>query len=151
MTAYSITVSNSLRTFGGGPSDKWAERNWNAFLWGEGTNDLPQNVRHLLATSPLVPTSAMPGFAVVHRLTVQSIAPDTAISFRYARAIANSLQLDSDVPTLEVQDPEGWLRGFSPPGTPNASDRTTTPWAGASSAAVSWTTAPAGTTTWSNA
>ncbi len=151
MTAYSITVANSIRTFGGGPSDKWAEKNWNAFLWGEGTNDIPQNVRHLLATSPLVPTSAMPGFAVTHKLTTQTITPTTGITYRYARIIANSLLPTSDVPTLEVQDPANWLRGFSPPGTPNASDRTTSPWSGAASAAVSWTTATAGSTIWSDA
>ena len=151
MTAYSITVSNSLRTFGGGPSSKWAEYNWNAFKWGEGTNDFPQNIRHLLTTSPLVPTSAMPGFTVRHKLTAQTLVPDTGITYRYARAIANSLSPTSDVPTLEVQDPANWFKGFSPPGTANASDRTTVTWSGASSATVSWTTGTAGTTTWSDA
>ncbi len=205
MTAFSKTVTNSLNIFGC-PSDKWNVFNWNAFLWGSGTTDLPVQVRHLvtntltptedsvghavrhLVTNTLTPTEDVIGHAVRHLVTntltptedvagkrvfhlitnalaptedvvghaVRHLISNTLIltdveAENFLKEIFNALSPTSDPSTIEVQDPANWFRSFSPPGTANASDRVPAAWSVGASAAVSWSTSTAGTTTWSDA
>lgn len=43
MTDFSKTISESIRSFGGGPTSKWNDT-WNAFKWGAGTYNVLHDV-----------------------------------------------------------------------------------------------------------
>lgn len=147
MTAFSKTVTNSLRTFGGGPSSLWHSYNWNAFKWGEGTATVPHQVRHLITTS-FSPLSSMLGFRVVHLLTNQAFAPLSSVNFRFARVVVNALSTDSGVPDQFVQDPNGYFKVF-PEGVTNAHLQSVPSWAENDPASQPWASAATGTTVWS--
>jgi hypothetical protein len=48
MTDFSVTISESVRSFGGGPTSKWGDT-WNAFKWGSNTYNVLHDVEKVLA------------------------------------------------------------------------------------------------------
>lgn len=149
MTAFSVTMSASVVMFGGAPTDKWGDYNWNAFKWGEGTATIPKNVRMLVNTTNLsVASTAAVNFRFVFQVAGGTVTPADSVNFRYYRVVAETLQTSGSVQHLYVQDPNGFFRVF-PEQVTDLTLRSTPAWTGASSSAVSWTTGAAGTTTWS--
>jgi hypothetical protein len=50
MTDFSVTISESIRSFGGGPTSKWNDT-WNQFKWGAGTYNVLHDVEHYIPES----------------------------------------------------------------------------------------------------
>lgn len=94
MANLTITVSNRINVFGGAPSDKWGQYNWNAFIWGDGTNDLVTDTNKLI-TNSLAPSSAV--FKEPNKLIANSLVPDSAVFKETIKLIANSLVPDSAI------------------------------------------------------
>lgn len=128
MADFTITIANSLRFFGGSPSSKWAEYDWNAFKWGEGTNTT------ILA---------------VNKAIDNTLGLDSAISeFSNDKMILESLSFDSDMTDEELTDGSGYSYVF-PSDVTNAEDRATASYTSGSVAGTSWAAASAGSTPWS--
>jgi hypothetical protein len=146
LTAYSITVSNSLRAFGGGPPSLWNAYAWNAFKWGEGTATIPHQVVHLVSTS-LSLDSARAGGDIVH-LVSETLALDSGYGFNLTFQVSNNLTVESETTEEVLQDGSGYSYVF-PDRVTNLERRTTTTWASAAASAAAWTSGTATSTTWS--
>jgi hypothetical protein len=127
VVAYNITISNSLNLFGPAPSDKWNQYNWNAFLWGEGTNDLVE---------------------LVFKVISESITPDTTVTKIPLRIIENSISPTSDMGFERLRDSNGYYHVF-PDRTTEGEDRDFATWTQGSPSAASWATAADAATVWS--
>jgi hypothetical protein len=129
MADFDITISESLRLFGVAPADKWNEYNWNAFLWGEGTNKIVTESEVPIADS-LVLTGA--------------VATEAEIMFAELLALSCG-------PTSEVLlDGNGYYYVFTD-GATNGEDRDPVAWSSASAGSGSWTSQAVSTTSWSEA
>jgi hypothetical protein len=147
VTAHQITVTNSLRVFGNGPSSLWNAYNWNAFKWGEGTAKIPMVFRHLVTVDPISLASAR-GFNFVHLVSVDPLAMDSGRGFNFSKQVSNSLGVDSDSTDQELTDPAGYHRVF-PSDVTNGDDRAVPTWAQGSAGGTTWTQQVASSTTWS--
>lgn len=127
MTDHSITITNSVNTFGIAPSSKWNAYAWNAFKWGEGTTDLRTDVVHLISNS---------------------ISGDTAFGFRFTKGISETLTVTADLSSERLRDGEGYLYVFRE-GTTDGETRVFPTWASGTTATASWTVASSTSTTWS--
>ena len=150
MTVYSMTMSSTVRTFGGAPTDKWAAYNWNAFKWGEGTDTIGRTIRQQVNTAALTvtPTSTA-NWRFVFLLTSQSVSLSDAFGYDYRIGVGGGTFTVTDL--FEhgyVQDPNDYFRVF-PEGVTDLTLRSTPTWAQAASSAAAWSTATVGTTTWS--
>lgn len=148
MTAHSITISNSLRAFGGGPPSLWNAHNWNAFKWAEATVAVPHRVVHLVDADDLALASAF-GFRLVKLMGAESLTVDSSVNFSLTRLISNEIGLSSDSVTRYVFDSEGYFRLF-PGGVTDAEDQDTPAWAAGSAGSPTWTQGSASETTWSD-
>lgn len=127
MADFTKTISNSVNTFGG-ITNKWNERNWGAFKWGEGTNDLPVDVMHLIS---------------------EALAPDSGISERVVlHLISESLSPTSDISYEALTDGSGYFYVF-PSGQTNHENQAIPSYTSGSSPGSTWTSATAGSTSWS--
>jgi hypothetical protein len=122
------TVSESLRFFGVAPSNKWNEYNWNAFLWGEGTNKVPVDVQALLNSDTITFTD--------FEFLVQ------------AKVIGESLSLAADPSSEFLTDGSGYTYVF-PSDATDGEARDPVSWASAATGSGSWTSQAAATTSWS--
>jgi hypothetical protein len=149
MANYNITISNSLNTFGLAPSDKWNDWNWNAFKWGEGTEDLQVFINLIVNTSALAPTSDM-YFRFMHMLDIGSTALTSAIdAYLYTGiSISNSLSITGDMLSETLMDSAGYNYVFSGQ-TTNAEDRFSPTYASQTANTTTWASAAASSTTWS--
>lgn len=127
MANFTITISNSLNVFGIAPADLWNAYDWNAFLWGEGTTDLPVTVGKVLDNS----TSS-----------------DSSQTRSQAHSIDNTVGTDVDMGNETLSEPSGWSYVF-PNQASNLEDRDFTTWTEGTSSSTTWTTATAASTTWS--
>ncbi len=129
MASHAITISESLRLFGVAPADKWNEYNWNAFLWGQGTNKVPVDVV-TLRSETLTATDA---------LSIQ------------AEATFVELLTVSAGPTSEVlTDGSGYYYVFTD-GATDGEDRDPVSWSSSTAGSASWTSQAVTTTSWSEA
>lgn len=148
MADHNISISNSLNTFGPAPSDKWNDWNWNAFKWGEGTEDLQVFVNLIVNTSSLSPTSEM-YFGFMHMLDIGSTALTSSVDpYLYTGiTIGNDLSVLADMYSESLQDNRGYYyvfadrtteaeNRFNPTYTEN--DATNTTWASAAVSSTSW-------------
>lgn len=126
MTAYSMTVTNSVNMFGIAPPNMWNDYQWGAFLWGEGTADLITRTTKVLANS---------------------VAGASAVYKTPMHVISNSLTPSADMGAEYVR--QGSYYHVFPDRTTDAESRDTPTWTAASSTAPTWTSAAAGSTTWS--
>ena len=149
MTAYSMTISNSVRAFGGGPPSLWNAHLWNAFKWGEGTVKIPMTFVHLVTAANLGFGSAR-YFRLTKLVDAGSIGPTDTVNFNLARGISNSLGFASDSVHQYVFDASGYYRVF-PGGTTDGETRVDSAWTDGSSSAPSWTQGTASSTSWSAA
>lgn len=129
MADFTITISNAVRTFGPAPSDKWAEYNWNAFLWGEGTNGLSTRTLKLIS---------------------ESVTTDTTVSKSQQHVISNSISPTADMGSETLYDTNGYYHVY-PNDTTELEDRDYPTWAQGSGGVTTWTRQAASSTTWSAA
>ena len=127
MANLSQTVTNSLNLFGVAPSDKWNAYAWNAFKWGEGTQDL--------------------GVHIIHAIT-NSITPDTTVIFSVTKLLSNTLTVTEDMSSERLTDSEGYAYVF-PDNTTELEGRDFTTWTAGTSGSATWTSGTTAVTTWS--
>lgn len=126
---FTITISNSINTFGPAPSSKWNAYNWNAFRWGEGTTDLITETDKLLANA----TTLSDAFTMIYEATL---------------TIANSLSLSTE-PSIEyLTDRAGFYYVFAG-GVTNADSRVSTTYSTVSTSAAAWSAASSTSSVWS--
>jgi hypothetical protein len=78
MADFAISISDSLRLFGGGPSTKWGvgtyfTMTWNMSKWGEGTEEIQHHIEPVITDSQGL-NSAMQPYDMIHVLS-ESITP----------------------------------------------------------------------------
>lgn len=150
MTAYSMTMSATLNTFGGAPTDKWGAYSWSVFKWGEGTNTIPKTI--VMGVSPTnlsVGSTAAVNWRWVHLLAAETLTPTGAtVNFQYSRSVTDSLSLSNSLEHGYIQDSNNYFHVF-PEGVTDLVSRSTPTWAQGGASAVTWTTGVAGSTTWS--
>ncbi len=128
MTDFSTMVVESIRCFGVQPSDKWNQYNWNAFLWGEGTNQVLASETVLIAETENL--------------------SDAITQIGIAKVIAETLA-STGSPTSEVlRDGAGYLYVF-PNNATNGEDRDPVTWTSSTVSTASYTCQAAASTTWS--
>lgn len=127
MANFTKTILNAVNTFGG-ITDKWNERNWGSFKWGEGTNDLPVDVTHLIS---------------------ESISPDSAIlSKNPNHVISESFSPTSEMISETLTDGSGYNYVF-PSNTTEHENQAIASYTSGTSPNNSWSSGSAGSTTWS--
>lgn len=129
MADFTITISNSVNTFGPAPSSKWNAWAWNAFRWGEGTHDLTVAFDKVIGNS-LVPTDAF--------------SAETA----FVVSIANTLAPTADMGSEQLADAAGYTYIF-PSNASDAENRDIPDWTSGTAGSPSWSSGTAGSTSWS--
>lgn len=129
MADFSITIANSVNTFGPAPSDKWAAYEWNAFTWGEGTADLATDTHKVLGES----------VALSDTITAEAA---------FVISISNALAPTGDMGAEYLTDAAGYAYVF-PDRVTDAEDRAIPTWTASSGPASGWSSATAGSTNWS--
>lgn len=148
MTAFTATFSAAVRCFGGAATDKWADYNWNAFKWAQGTNTLPFRFTHQLV-SPSISAAQTADFRLTKLVGPESQVSTAAVGVRVVvmlngQTIGGSVQMAHEY----LQDPEGYYHVF-PEQVTDLTLRSTPTWTAVTSSTVTWTTSVAGSTTWS--
>lgn len=145
-----MTMSSTIRTFGGAPTDKWADYNWNAFKWGEGTDTIGRTIVQEVATAALAVTpAATANWRFVHLLSpAESVSLADTFGFNFRIACSNTVTPTNALEHAYVQDPNDYFRVF-PEGVTDLTLRSTPTWVEGASTAAAWSTATAGTTVWS--
>jgi hypothetical protein len=127
MAEFIASVTETVRVFGVAPSNKWGDYAWSAFLWGEGTAQVPvyvfTGVSESQASSDSIDATA---FVVIS----ETFSPQGAIEH------------------VNVLDEQGYYHVF-PDRTTDGEARDQPSWASASSASVTWTRATSSAPTWS--
>jgi hypothetical protein len=127
---YSISISNSLNLFGPAPSDLWNAYAWNAFLWGEGTEDL-----QVIVTKVIENTSGV------------ILDSSVSISLSIYLSISNSLTPESDMYSERLYS-GGWSYVFAS-NTTDGESRYIPSYASGSAQSTTWTSAAVTATSWS--
>lgn len=128
MTNWSQNVSTSVNVFAGTPSDLWNSGNWGTIKWGYGSNDLIQQLNHVLGDS-LSPTDAIGSHSPVH-------------------VLAGSISLAEIVPSEILSDGSGWTYNF-PSNVSNVINESNPSWASGTTGVQAWTSGVTGSTVWS--
>lgn len=149
MTAHQITISNSLRAFGGSPPSLWNAHNWNAFKWGDGTVKVPWQFVHLVDADDLALDSAR-YFRLTKLVDAESFTLDSSVNFSLTRLISNTLDLVSDSAHQYVTDAAGYYRLF-PGGGTDGETRVSSAWTQGSAGSSAWTSGTVTSTVWSAA
>lgn len=126
MANHTITIENGLNVWGPAPSNKWGAYNWNAFLWGEGTEDTQVEVIQLIENT---------------------LSLSNAVYFSFVKGISESLSLNGDMGS-EVLSNGDWTYVF-PDRATDAEDRDTATWTEDSEESTTWTETTGSDTTWS--
>jgi hypothetical protein len=127
LTAFSVTVTNSVNVFGAAPSNKWNAFNWNAFTWGDGTADL--------------------SVQVVKGIT-NDLTTDSGINYLFVKGLSNTLSFDIDMRSEALYDSAGYFYVFTDRTTAGES-RVFTTWASAAVTTLSWSASSTTSTSWS--
>jgi hypothetical protein len=94
MADYTITISNTVRTFGPKP-DVWGVMLWGD-KWGEGTADLPVDVIKVISND---------------------ITPDLSLFKSITKFYQNTMTVDSETTSETLTDGNGYYYVFSKPTT----------------------------------
>lgn len=129
MADFTITISNSVNTFGPAPSNKWEAFEWNAFAWGEGTADLATDTHKVFGET----------IALADSITAEAA---------FVISISNALAPTADMGAEYLADAAGYNYVF-PDRVTDAEDRALPTWAASSAPASGWTAAVATSTVWS--
>jgi hypothetical protein len=127
MAEFNATVSETLRVFGVAPSNKWGDYAWNAFLWGEGTAQVPVYV-----------------FTGVSESQSSGDSTDSTVFVVVSEGCSPSLVLEH----VNVLDEQGYYHVF-PDRTTDGEGRDTPSWSSGAVTSASWTRASLSAPTWS--
>jgi hypothetical protein len=128
----SITISNSVNTFGPAPSSKWGSMLWSnsgAGKWGEGSED--------------VATQAEKSFS--ESLT---LSDSLTLSVTFYLSLAESITVTSETTDEVLQDGSGYSYVFVS-NTADADDQDVPTYSEGSDPGSSWTSGSVASTTWS--
>lgn len=132
MADFTITITNSIKTFGPAPSTKWGlsgAMQWGVSRWGEGTLDLVSSFIKIIGNS---------------------IGSDSSIgnAAGYNRTFSHTLSLTEDLTFEGLTDSSGYSRLFSGSAT-NAEDRIISTYSTAAAGSSTYSSLSAGSTVWS--
>lgn len=132
MADFTITITNSINSFGPAPSTKWGlsdAMEWGVSKWGEGTLDLVSSFIKVLQNS---------------------IGSDSSliIATGYNRTMSNTLSLTEDLSFEGLSDSNGYSRLFSGSAT-NAESRIISTYSTAAAGTSTYSSLSAGSTVWS--
>jgi hypothetical protein len=125
---FSVTVSESVRCFGGAPSSLWNSYLWNAFKWGDGTASMVVGAFVGVSESQASTTDVGVVPVVVVSESVASVA--TMVSGFIRDAAGYYRMFSNDTADGEQRDTPTWAAGSA----------TTPTWASAAATAASWST-----------
>jgi hypothetical protein len=145
MTQFTASVSERVSAFGGAPTDLWNQGNWNAFKWGEGTNQAPFFLFTVVAVS--APQTAVVGLAITTP-QAEAEAAVAAVGGSVVLPFADTLSVAGAVPTVNLLDESGFYHVFPEPST-NGELRANPTWTAGSNTTPSWSTTTASQPTWS--
>ena len=151
MADFVITVSNSIRFLGGGPSTKWSTNPastytmvWGTSKWGEGTEDIPNVVEAIISSS----FSLSPALRFdVTNLVETSLVLTTEIMFDHVISIQGTISPLSETSSEGLKS-GSWDYVF-PSNTVDAETRTVPTYTSGTAGALAWTSGVTGTTIWS--
>lgn len=135
MADASITISNSMRCFGAGPSTKWGASwgagsqytmTWGSAKWGEGSEDIHHEMTKLISNSE---------------------ALTSAETFNVEKALAVTLSVTEDMAEETLQDSAGYYYNFPKPSR-DAEDRSLTSWTEGADGSTNWTEVNPNDQTW---
>lgn len=127
MTAFAITVTNSMSVLGGGPASNWGTMIWLTDYWGEGSTDYIQSVGKLIAAG--------------------TITVDDSNLFNSSKVFTNSLDVTGDMYSEGLGDGRGYSYLFQDRTTEGES-RSTNSWTSATAGTAAWATATVCSTSW---
>lgn len=145
MTAFNKTITNKLYPIGGGQTGKWGTAIWGAFKWA--TGPAINRVRHMGTLQQLLPSSTV-GKRVKHILDPNQIFPTETLAFGVKRSIAETLNVNSEATSEELQDGSNYTYVFTS-NAPNAEDRDFADWTQGTRPGDTWTLQTATMPTWS--
>ena len=151
MADLTVTITNSLNTFGQGPTTKWGvgdslTMTWGSSKWGEGTQDIPTDVIKVVENSQASTTTV--GFAVTHLISDQQvITPTSSVLNAVDRTIdGQTITTTSDVTDLRLQTGD-WFYEFIDR-TADADDQRIDGFTAVSDVTTTWAETSDVTTTW---
>lgn len=115
--------------FGLAPTNAWNAWNWDEFLWGEGTADMP---------------------IIFTKVVDSTVTPDDDIVKYQTKVIDSDLSISGDMQSEELMDANGYSYVY-PSNASDLEDRDPTTWSQGSNSTASWSTGVATSTTWSAA
>lgn len=132
MANHTISISNSINSFGPAPSTKWGtgsvyNMTWGSSKWGEGTIDLQVDVVKILTNSVILSGA----------VNIFDIVP----------VISNSLVFTSETTNEGLRTANGYYYLFTGP-TTEAENRNQSTYISGTGASTSWTQASAAGGTW---
>lgn len=133
MANHTISIANSINSFGPAPSTKWGtgslyNMTWGSSKWGEGTIDLAVDIEKVLDNS-----IAMSG---------------AVLSFNAIKIFDNSIAMISESTSEGLQTANGYYYLFVKP-TTDAENRNESTYASGSVPSTTWSAASAAGGTWS--
>jgi hypothetical protein len=169
MTAYSQTVRNNLWPFSnaGANISLWGTELWGGY-WGYEPTKPGYDIRHVMAASGPVLSSAKGAFNIVHVMAASGpvlssakgafyivhymTADGPVLSDLFAKSwqytvVADGIVLTSDPASETLQDAKGYIYVYG--NASNAENRVLTQYSSAAVSDVTWTQGTGGTTVWS--
>lgn len=128
MADFTITISNTIVLAGAADASLWGTMLWGTGFWGT-DSDLDLEIE---------------------KVFTNTVTATDAYTKSSDKAIANSMGVASDVPTLILQDAAGFCYVF-PSDQKNGAQNPDTSYSQVAGASDTWTTFPINGTTWSDA
>ena len=132
MADFSVSISNSLNSFGPAPATRWGTGSpytmtWGTSKWGEGTEDL---------------------IASIEKLISNSILSDSELFKAASKFIENSIIPTSETTNEGLQDGSGYSYVFTAP-TLDGESRNLTTYASGTAQGTAYSSASVAVTNWS--
>lgn len=133
MANFTITVTNSVSTFGPAPSTKWGAGSpytmtWGVSQWGEGTEDLPTEM--------------------THSIDAQSLSFDSALFLDAEKFLDNTLGFSSETTSEGLKSGNGYSYVFTGP-TTEGENRNLSTYSSPAAGSITYTSASVAQTSWS--
>jgi hypothetical protein len=127
MAEFTASVSESVRCFGVAPSNKWNDYAWNAFIWGEGTAQIP---------------------VFVHMEVAESEAATADVNVGSFVGISESQAQAASLEDVYVRDEQGYYHVF-PDRATDGEEQDTPTWSSGTAASATWAEAASSAPVWS--
>lgn len=91
MAAYTKSISNTLKPFGGSPASKWNDLVWGTDYWGDGSEPTIKFIGHGISNTSVLSSNIA---IVMKRLIGNSLSLSSDVGKRYFKGISNTSTLD---------------------------------------------------------